>query len=332
MISQAGIVNFVAQYKDQFEAVSPSFFEWTVALAFDHFRNEKVDIAIIETGLGGRLDSTNIITPIVSVITNIDYDHMDLLGDTLEMIAVEKAGIIKEGIPVVTGHLQHKVKQVIKRVANNCNADIFYAGLIYKLLDYQYNITTSDFYFLNTATNKALKIKSDLPGYYQSENIPVVLSVLEILNKCNFKIEDKHQQALQEVKKITGFRGRWDIISEDPLTIADTAHNKDGIKQVLRMLQSTPFRNLHFVFGVVSDKDYTSILSTLPKHVTYYFCNAQIPRALPADKLKEEALKFNLTGKSYTSVSEALNAAKDAAKKNDLVFIGGSTFVVAEAI
>lgn len=304
MISENDVINFVCKNKNQFEKIKMSFFEYTVALAFNHFAN-KVDIAIIETGLGGRLDSTNIIKPEVSIITNIGYDHINLLGNTLEKIAFEKAGIIKQSVPVVIGRIQKETKNIFLENANKKKAPISFSK--------KYNYTT-----------KSLK------GNYQTENINTAISALKILD---WKISEENIiKGLDNISTNTGIRGRWEQLKNEPLTICDTGHNKDGIYNIIKQIEKINYRKLHFVFGSVNDKNLDEILRILPKDAYYYFCHAQINRALNSDILKREALNHKLRGNSFTTVSNAYKAALKSAEKKDLIFIGGSTFVVAEVL
>jgi len=331
MISKQEVVIFVEENKVFIEEISPSFFEATVGLAFEHFAKHKVDIAIIEVGLGGRLDSTNVISPEVSVITNISMDHMDILGDTLQKIAFEKAGIIKKNTPVIIGEYQEEVKQVFIDKAKEQNAELTFATNQWhykdsKIVNGKREIEIYD-------KEKGLNLALDLTGTYQIKNIKTVLSTVNQLKKKGFEIDDAVLiSALSQVKKLTGLMGRWQTLAENPLVICDTGHNEDGIKEVLNNINLTKFDHLHFVIGMVKDKDISKILSFLPTDATYYFCAPKLERAKPADQLKEEASKFNLKGLAYADVETAIKAAKEIAKPNDFIFIGGSTFVVAEAL
>lgn len=331
MISKQEVVIFVEKNKVFIEEISPSFFEATVGLAFEHFAKHKVDIAIIEVGLGGRLDSTNVISPEVSVITNISMDHMDILGDTLQKIAFEKAGIIKKNTPVIIGEYQEEVKQVFIDKAKEQNAELIFATNQWhykdsKIVNGKREIEIYD-------KEKGLNLALDLTGTYQIKNIKTVLSTVNQLKKKGFEIDDAVLiSALSQVKKLTGLMGRWQTLAENPLVICDTGHNEDGIKEVLNNINLTKFDHLHFVIGMVKDKDISKILSFLPTDATYYFCAPKLERAKPADQLKEEASKFNLKGLAYADVETAIKAAKEIAKPNDFIFIGGSTFVVAEAL
>ena len=343
MIEEETVTDFIEKHKRFFDVIEPSFFEWTTALAFNYFEKEKVDIAVIETGLGGRLDSTNIITPQLSVITNISFDHMQFLGDTLEKIAVEKAGIIKNGISVVVGERQKESENIFINKAKEANSSIVFASDHYQseIISLLNEVQT----FRIRKNEKILydKLSIDLTGAYQLRNICTVLQSLELLKNKFPKIDDdKIRNGLRKIKANTGLLGRWHIIAKNPLTIADVGHNEAGIKYVMDQLNSMLVKNqedriqnkikLHIVFGIVNDKDPSHILALLPKHASYYFCKANIPRALDADELKNTATSFNIYGESYASVITALEAAQKNANKEDIIFIGGSTFVVAEII
>jgi dihydrofolate synthase/folylpolyglutamate synthase len=336
MISEDEVVKWVEKYpvKNNLWNIEPSFFELTAAMAFDYFAKQNVDIAIIEVGLGGRLDSTNIVTPEVSVITNISLDHVDLLGDTLEKIAAEKAGIIKNDIPVVIGLTQNETKQVFVDTARTKQTSIFFADQEYTT---SYSMLGLDGkQRMNIEKNGIIEypeISLDLLGIYQAQNVPVVLKALEIMIEKGWKITRTHiYDGLKDAAKITGLMGRWQIIGNNPLTICDTGHNEDGIKMVVSQIKNTAYKTLHFVFGVVADKNPDAVLRLLPTDAIYYFTCADIPRALDEKELAKKAAEFGLNGNSYHSVVEAFNTAKFNAGKNDLIFVGGSTFVVAEVI
>ena len=331
MISEQEVVTFVEENQLFIEEVSPSFFEATVGLAFEHFAKHQVDIAIIEVGLGGRLDSTNVISPEVSVITNISMDHMDILGDTLPKIASEKAGIIKKNTPVIIGEYQEEVKQIFIDKAKELNSEITFA--INEWCFDNSKIVNGKREIKIHSKEKSLNLTLDLTGTYQIKNVKAVLSAVNQLKIKGFKIDDAHLiSALSQVKKLTGLMGRWQTLSENPLVICDTGHNEDGIKEVLNNINQTKFDHLHFVIGMVKDKDISKILSLLPNKATYYFCAPKLERAKPSNQLKEEASKFNLNGLAYADVETAISAAKASAKADDFIFIGGSTFVVAEAL
>ncbi|MFC3562536.1 bifunctional folylpolyglutamate synthase/dihydrofolate synthase [Pedobacter jamesrossensis] len=334
MISKTEVKSFVQANKKLIYKIEPSFFEVTVAMAFEHFAKHEVDIAVIEVGLGGRLDSTNIITPEISVITNISLDHTNMLGNTLEEIAGEKAGIIKNGIPVVIGETQAASQPVFITKATSVKAPIFFADDTLKVQDVVVKNSKLGLSIYENDEVKYPNIKSDLTGLYQPKNIVTVLKALEILSqKTETKIvKQAVYDGLKQVKKLTQLQGRWQTLSKNPLVICDTGHNEAGIIEVVKNIESTPHKNLHIVFGMVKDKDITKVLSLVPKQATYYFCKPDIERGLDANDLKEQANAFNLKGDSFNSVQEAKQAAIKKAGKEDLVFIGGSTFVVAEAI
>lgn len=333
LIPKNYVVEFVEKYKTAFEEIEPSFFEWTVALAFDYFANEGVDVAIIETGLGGRLDSTNIITPEVCLITNISFDHMNLLGDTLEKISAEKAGIIKPKVPVVISQYQSESAPVFSARARELKSPLEFADKNYRVLSAKKNKELLELEVLNKKTNQKEQYQLDLTGNYQIKNVLGVLNLIEYIEKSGFIIEpDKVKKALSQVAKLTGLQGRWQTLQEKPLVIADTGHNEDGIKQVLENIANVNYNKLHMVFGVVNDKDISKILQVLPKTAQYYFVKADIPRALDQNELAAQAHKLKLQGKAYATVEEGLKAAKKAAGKTDLIFVGGSTFVVADVL
>jgi dihydrofolate synthase/folylpolyglutamate synthase len=308
-ISEEFVTDFINEHKSFFESNDMSFFEMTVGMAFDYFAKEKVDIAVIEVGMGGRLDATNIITPLVSVITNIGLDHTQFLGNTLEAVAFEKAGIIKPNIPVIIGEYTPETKPVFLSKAKECNSEIYFTSDL-----------VSETYL------------SDLIGDYQLHNKKTVLQTITVLNSQNeFKITPKNTKSgLLNVVKNTGLQGRWQQLNEFPKVICDTAHNKNGLEIVLKQIQKEDFDVLHIVLGVVNDKDLDEILPLFPKKAIYYFCKPNIPRGLDSSILQEKAKNYNLNGDTYSSVTEAYNKSKNNATKNDFIFIGGSTFVVAE--
>ena len=333
MISKTEVVKFVEDYKTIFEKIEPSFFEWTVGLAFHYFAQQEVDVVILEVGLGGRLDSTNVITPVACLITNIGYDHMNLLGDTLPKIAAEKAGIIKTKIPVVISQTQLDVISVFNETAQQLKAPIEFADKNYKLISSSYNKEFLSITLLHKKTNTIHLYNLDLQGSYQIKNVMGVLNATEILKQKGFIIEETDiKNALSQVQKLTGLHGRWQVIQKKPLVIADTGHNEDGIKEVLDNLKRYTYKTLHFVLGVVNDKDISKILKLLPKDATYYFCKASIPRALDENELATLAKKNGLNGSIFKTVPEALKKAIKQAKVNDLVFVGGSTFTVADIL
>lgn len=333
MIPKNYVIDFVEKYKEPFEQIEPSFFEWTVGLALDYFAKEEVDVAIIEVGLGGRLDSTNIILPKTSLITNISFDHMNLLGDSLEKIGKEKAGIIKPRVPVVISQYQSETAPIFNAIAKEQKSPIEFADKNYKILGSKLVNGLLQVIVLNKKTSLQTTYELDLTGNYQLKNLLGVLNVLDFIEKAGFIIEqDNIKKALKQVTRLTGLSGRWQKLNDKPLTIADTGHNEDGIKQVVENLKHLTFTTLHFVFGTVNDKDVTKILDMLPKDAIYYFVRASVPRALDENELLSQAQKLKLNGKAYATVEAGLNAAKKTAKKSDLIFIGGSTFVVGDAL
>lgn len=333
MISKAEVVKFVEDYKDVFERIEPSFFEWTVGLAFHYFSQQETDVVIVEVGLGGRLDSTNVINPECCLITNISYDHMNLLGDTLSKIAAEKAGIIKARVPVVISQTQLEVISVFNETAKNLKAPVEFADKNYKIITCEYKDHYLLVDLLRKKTNTRHAYCLDLSGSYQMKNLVGVLNTIDILKEKGFIIEEKDiTNALNQVQKITGLQGRWQTLQTQPLVIADTGHNEDGIKEVLANLKRYQFKTLHFILGVVNDKDISKILKLLPKDAVYYFCKASIPRALDEKDLLCQSQKYGLEGKTFKTVQEALEKAKKQAKTNDLIFVGGSTFTVADIL
>ena len=309
-VSKHFVIGFIKRNKDFFEANKLSFFEMTVGMAFDYFAKQNIDIAVVEVGLGGRLDSTNIVTPEVSIITNIGLDHTQFLGDTLEAIAFEKGGIIKPNIPVVIGETQKETAPVFKSLAKSCDSEILFADQL-----------VSEVY------------KSDLIGSYQSKNIKTVVQTVKQLQGKGFKISKKNiKQGLLKVVKNTGLLGRWQILKERPKVVCDTGHNREGLIYVMQQLSNETFESLHIVFGVVNDKDLRYILDLLPKKATYYFCKPNIPRGLDAEELQQTFSSYKLKGRAYKSVNEAYNSALNNARKDDFIYVGGSTFVVAEII
>jgi dihydrofolate synthase/folylpolyglutamate synthase len=335
MISEQTVIDFVAIHKPDFERIQPSFFEMTVALAFDVFAKEQVDIAIVEVGLGGRLDSTNVINPLLSIITNIGWDHMNLLGDTLQKIATEKAGIIKPSTPVIIGEYQPEVADVFINKAKQQNAGIVFASEDKSEVKIQRSKEHLEFLEVDApqSPHPALHIQLDLAGTYQLHNVRTVLTSVDELRKQGFTITDEHiTTALKQVKTLTGLHGRWEVLSRNPLTICDTGHNPEGITEVLKNIATVNYEQLHFVIGMVNDKDISKVLSMLPAKATYYFCRPDIPRGLEAESIREKAAGFSLHGEAYSSVKAALQAAQANATDKDLVFVGGSTFVVAEVV
>ena len=333
MIPEQNVIDFIGNNKEKFEEMELSFFEMATGMAFDYFAKEKVDIAIIEVGLGGRLDSTNVIKPELSVITNISLDHVAMLGNTLAEIAVEKAGIIKPNTPVVIGETQPETKDVFISKAKECNAPIYFADQIVdcdkihiESLDYQkFDIWKNNELYLEA-------VEFPLLGYYQKKNLATVICAVDIL-KDKFTIDKKDiVTGLEFVVKNTNLMGRWQVLGRQPLVVADTGHNVGGIKEIVMQLSDMTFRKLHFVLGCVNDKDIDGILHLLPHYAEYYFCKADIPRGLDANILADKALEAGLRGNVYESVQQAYNSALNNASFDDVVFIGGSNFTVAEVI
>ena len=307
MISKEDVVTFVSNNKNQFEQIDLSFFEFTVALSFKYFEKEKVDIAVIEVGLGGRLDSTNIINPELSIITNISLDHTNILGDTLEKIAIEKGGIIKKNTPVIIGRYQSEIEHIFNDISKKKETKISYS------LNNNYEL--------------------DLKGDYQKENCRTAVTSITEMQKKGWKVSEKNiKDGLLNTIENTKFEGRWQVLNKQPLVICDTAHNEDGLKKVILQIDQTFHHSLHIVFGIVDDKNLENILKLLPKDAKYYFCKPNIPRGLDEKYLQKIANDKKIKGIAYSSVNKALNSAKENAQKNDLIFIGGSTFTVAEVV
>ncbi|MEO6732197.1 MAG: Mur ligase family protein, partial [Ferruginibacter sp.] len=339
MVSKEFVVEFVERTKKLSEEIQPSFFELTVAMVFEYFAQQQIDIAVIETGLGGRLDSTNVITPILSIITNIGYDHMNILGDTLEKIAYEKAGIIKQNVPVVIGEYLPETKAIFVGKAEECNAPIHFAQDEYALSNIKAGTRQLACDVKSLVHNITESFSLDLNGLYQTKNLRTVLCSEGILIHKGLVIKNKIEKfALANVKKLTGLQGRWDVISESPLTVLDVAHNEDGMKQVLEQAinyqqqatEEPAKKRLHFVIGMVKDKEVSKVLSLLPVDASYYFTNAHIPRALSAIDLQTDAAAYGLSGNTFDNVNEAIMSAKQQAKNNDLVIVCGSVFLVGE--
>jgi dihydrofolate synthase/folylpolyglutamate synthase len=331
-ISEAFIVDFVQRISPLSEKMDPSFFEISVIMAFEYFAREQVDIAIIEVGLGGRLDSTNIITPGLSVITNIGYDHMNLLGNTLAAIAFEKAGIIKPGVPVVVGEYHSETAPIFEQRAREEQASIIFADKQRYVSDWRYQRHTlvAEVSQSPLADDKQY-YTLDLPGFYQTKNLLTVLAAVHQLSADGWRLEHRHvDRALRQVKKLTGLHGRWEIIHEHPDIILDVAHNADGIRQLVRQIELTDHEELYIVLGLVKDKDIDAVLSLLPRQAKYFFTRAQIPRAFPEQELAVLAGAAGLQGHSYPTVTEAMAAAKTHARPKDLILVCGSVFVVAE--
>lgn len=325
-VNQEFVVEFVNKIKPHIERIKPSFFEITVAMAFDYFAQQRIDVAVIEVGLGGRLDSTNVITPVVSVITNISYDHKDLLGDTLEKIGLEKAGIIKPGVPVVVSERQVEVEDVFLKRAKECGSKIYFAQDYYTVIECgnKLDIIKDKIQFIN-------QLSLPLKGTYQVKNLAGVLKTVDILKGLGFDIPFKSLvNGLENCVDQTGLKGRWQKLGEHPTIICDTGHNAAGVKEVMKQISQHQFATLHMVWGMVKDKEVDEILKLLPVEAKYYFCQAKIPRALDVIMLQEKAKQFRLFGEVIPDVNTALNKARQQAASNDFIFVGGSTFVVAE--
>lgn len=330
-IPETQVVSFVGKIKPEIESIRPSFFEVTVAMAFDFFAREKVDIAIIETGLGGRLDSTNVIQPLLSLITNIGLDHQAILGETLEEIAAEKAGIIKQNVPVVIGEYQEAVATVFKDKATAMDAPLYFAGKAFEIEKAASDENSNRY---NVYFNKEIYLSNlslSLTGDYQALNVGGILKSIQILDESGFTIPEKAiRDGFLNVKTLTGLKGRWQILGKNPLIVCDTGHNEAGVNYIVNQLRSLRYNHLYIVLGVSNDKKLDGIFRLLPEEAFYYFCQAKLPRALQADLLATSASRFGLKGRIVPDVNEAIKEAKSKALADDLVFIGGSSFVVAE--
>lgn len=325
-MSEDKVINFVNRVQPFIEDTKPSFFELTVGMAFDYFAEEKVDIAVVEVGMGGRLDSTNVVIPEVSLITNISADHMQWLGDTLEAVAAEKGGIIKDHVPVVISEKQEGISHVFENIAYQKKSQLYYSGD-------NYIAEFDDQGRLNVSSEGKDIYSFDIQpaGYYQTKNVPGVLKAVDVLRDRGFNIAPEHiVNGIEQMKALTGLKGRWQVLNIQPLTICDVGHNQAGVETILDQISHTPHKGLHMIWGTVSDKDVSGILKILPKEAHYYFCQADIPRAMLAEDLQKEAAKHGLTGTVIKDVNEALKIARQHAAPEDLIFIGGSTFVVAE--
>jgi dihydrofolate synthase / folylpolyglutamate synthase len=333
MISESFVTDFTERIRPMIDALEPSFFEITVAMAFDYFAKEKIDIAIIETGLGGRLDSTNIITPELSVITQIGWDHMNLLGNTLEKIAGEKAGIIKKNIPVVIGETIPETKPVFEKAAKEKDAPLFIAPERFRPMEWKWDKHELLVEIAETHKTDHKLFRLDLAGIYQVKNLLTVLETCFQLQQKGWNIDEVHiHHALKQVKKLTGLHGRWDIINQHPTVVLDVGHNEDGIRQVLEQIEVTNHHELHFILGMVKDKEIEKVLRLLPSTANYYFTQAHIPRAIDAAELANQAGVFHLKGKTYSDVNIALKEAKTKADPEDLIIVLGSVFLVGEVI
>ena len=334
MVPENEIVDFIEKNKHLIEEIEPSFFEMTTALAFDFFYRQKVDIAVIETGLGGRLDATNIIKPLISVITNISYDHTDILGETLDLIAVEKAGIIKKGVPVILGKIENNIHYVFENKASELGSKLVDSSNLFKSIEIpKQSQLKQQISIMNIETLAEVDYELDLLGNYQAMNLQTVLASISELRLLDIKIDKTAEYSgLANAAQTTGLMGRWQVLGQSPLIIADTGHNEDGLKQTMQQLEIVSHQNVHIVLGFVKEKSIEKILPLFPKEATYYFTKANIPRALDEKQLAEMALKSGLRGNSFGTVKSALYAAKMAANTKDVIYIGGSTFIVAEAL
>ena len=335
LIEKSYIKKFINAHLDIIAQLKPSFFELSVALAYDYFFQKRVDVAVIEVGMGGRLDSTNLITPLLSIITHVDYDHMQFLGDTLEKIAIEKAGIIKSKVPVLLGRKQEEIAHVFEQKSKDLSASLFYAKDIVQEIQFRSLNPLASFVdvFAKTLQTNYF-IQSPLIGWYQEENIATVIAASELLSqKAGVNIQKKHvENGIRKVLDNTGFKGRWYVKRLKVPVIFDIGHNEEGIREVSKMLGYFMQRPLHIVLGMVEDKDHKNVLKYLPKDARYYFCRPSVPRGFDANELAKLAHEAGLKGKTYSSVKKALSAALRSAKSNAIIFVGGSTFTVAEAI
>ncbi|MFI5187536.1 MAG: bifunctional folylpolyglutamate synthase/dihydrofolate synthase [Chitinophagales bacterium] len=331
MVNKEFVIGFTERLRSIIEEMEPSFFEITVAMAFELFAEQKVDIAVIETGLGGRFDSTNIIIPELSVITNIGWDHMNILGDSLEKIAFEKAGIIKKNIPVVIGEAIAETENVFIQIASERNSDLFNASEKRQAINWYWEKHELVVEVAQEHRTDHELYRLDLPGIYQTKNLLTILEICSQLQKKGWSIEEEHiKTGLQHAKKITGLHGRWEVIHQHPLVVLDVAHNEDGIRMLMEQVEVTEHEHLHIILGIVKDKEPERILSLFPKFAEYYFTQANIPRALSTEILKETALGFDLNGEIYPDVNAAIKAALSKASKEDLILVCGSVFLVGE--
>jgi dihydrofolate synthase/folylpolyglutamate synthase len=329
MIPEQYVVDFVENEKDFFEPLHPSFFELTTALAFKYFAENNVDIAVIEVGLGGRLDCTNIISPILSVITNIGFDHIQFLGNTLEKIASEKAGIIKNNTPVVIGETTPETRTVFIQKATSTNSAIYLVEENDIILSHQHSHNGG----IDYETKTYGTIHGELSGLCQIKNTATILTAINILAEIGLAIQPENIiEGFKHVCELTGLRGRWEKIDENPITICDTGHNVNGLEYIVRQLQQQKYEKLHIVFGMVNDKDIEGVLSIMPKDATYYFCQASVKRAMPSQQLKTLAEAHELKGNTFANVLDAYNSARQNASQNDFIYIGGSSFIVADLI
>ena len=330
-IEEGAVVDFVKTHQHFLEEIKPSFFEMTVAMAFDHFAAQKVDYAVIEVGLGGRLDSTNVITPMLSLITNIGYDHMQFLGNTLPSIAREKAGIIKPGVPVVVSETHPETNAVFEEVAIALQAPLYFADQIRFVMQVEGKPEDTFSEYIINGVEGNINYCMDLRGNYQKKNLGGILMAVELLtDKVPGLTREVIKRGLGHIVRNTGLKGRWQKLGEKPLVYCDTGHNAEGIKMIVDQLKSIPHRRLFMILGMSNDKDVSPVLSLLPQAASYIFCEAKLPRAMSAEALQAQAALHGLEGRVIADVNKALDQVLEEARKDDLVFVGGSTFVVAE--
>ncbi len=333
MISEEEVINFVEQHREAIDRIQPSFFEITTAIAFDHFARQQVDVAVIEVGMGGRLDSTNVIRPLVSVITNISWDHAQFLGDTLEKIAGEKAGIIKEMTPVVIGESQIESQLTFITRAKECSAPILFADQLYRVVDRQYvGENLQQFTIENRLDGETFTLAVDLLGDYQRKNILTALTTLDVLNGSGGLTLPREAvaQGLASAAATTGLLGRWQVVNRAPLTVCDTGHNEGGLRETMAQIARQHYRKLYMVLGFVADKDLDKVFPLLPTDAHYIFTRAGIERALDEKILAQRAAAYGLQGETVPNVADAVKRARELATPEDMIYIGGSTFIVAE--
>ena len=333
MITGQQVLDFVNRYEGILRDLQPSFFEMSVVMAFEYFAQQAVDIAVIEVGLGGRLDSTNVITPLLAVITNVGMDHMDLLGPDVASIAMEKAGIIKPGVPVVLGEGVEPTLRVVAAKAEECHSPLYVASEELRIQPRSLTLRGQEVDVVAHGHLLLEKLELDLAGVYQHKNVATALLALSELQTLGYNISEEQLRAgLANVQALSGLQGRWQVLKSSPLVIADTAHNEDGLREVMYQLKHTPHGELHFVIGMVADKSHEKLLRLMPEDATYYYCSPNVPRGLPAEELGTLGRALGRQGKAYASCAEAYQAALLDARPDDIVYIGGSTFVVAELL
>lgn len=334
MIPEEYVAQFVNDHKSLFEEIEPSFFEMTVSMAFSYFREQMIDIAVVEVGMGGRLDSTNVISPVLSIITNIGLDHTQYLGNSLEAIAAEKAGIIKQEVPVVIGETQSATQRIFAEKAKKLNAPIFFADNSFRVEETEQSTNNYMQAVISKNDEYYSDIKTPLSGKYQLKNLATVSQAVDILKQIGYNniTDTSFKIGIESVIIDTGLRGRWETMSTNPLIICETAHNEDGIRCLLEKLKEMNYTKVHIIYGCVNDKDYEKILSMLPTNARYYFCKPSVPRGLEVDTLYKSAEKLGLYGYKYNSIADAIDAAKETALDDEIVVITGSIFLVADAI